>query len=201
MTASAWCGISTVPTPPWGGKRRSAGALRRRLRVGSTSAQALLRPAFDCFEAVGRDYRTDGYDRQTGDGVAPQGGILYDGAERRRLRSPAANPDSGYPVGPAGSTSKPSVGRRRSSGNAYWTSNNYWSSTENSNNSSNAWNVNFNNGNTNNNDKSNNNYVRCIRQSIQPPAPHPEPVLIIKGQNTKKVEKTKTQTNRTKTQP
>lgn len=37
------------------------------------------------------------------------------------------------------------------------------SSTENSNNKSNAWNVNLNNGNTNNNNKSNNNNVRCVR--------------------------------------
>ena len=30
-------------------------------------------------------------------------------------------------------------------------------------NTSNAWNVNFNNGNLNNNNKTNNNYVRCMR--------------------------------------
>jgi len=43
------------------------------------------------------------------------------------------------------------------------TSNNYWSSSQNVSDSSNAWNVNFNNGNTNNNNKSNKNYVRCVR--------------------------------------
>lgn len=40
-------------------------------------------------------------------------------------------------------------------------SNNYWSSTEN--NTTNAWNFNFNNGYINNNNKTNNNYVRCVR--------------------------------------
>ena len=40
----------------------------------------------------------------------------------------------------------------------------YWSATTHASNSSNAWNVNFNNGNDNNNDKSNSNYVRCVRQ-------------------------------------
>lgn len=39
--------------------------------------------------------------------------------------------------------------------------NNYWSATENS--STNAYNLNFNNGSVNNNNKSNNNYVRCVR--------------------------------------
>ena len=42
-------------------------------------------------------------------------------------------------------------------------SNNYWSATTNTNNSNNAWIVNFNNGNVNNNNKNNNNYVRCVR--------------------------------------
>jgi len=42
-------------------------------------------------------------------------------------------------------------------------SNNYWSSTTYALNSTNAWNVNFNNGNVNNNNKTNNNYVRCVR--------------------------------------
>lgn len=37
---------------------------------------------------------------------------------------------------------------------------NYWSSTENSNNSNNAWYVNFNNGNVNNNGNKNNNTYR-----------------------------------------
>ena len=39
----------------------------------------------------------------------------------------------------------------------------YWSSTTNASNSSNAWNVNFNNGGDNNNYKTNTNYVRCVR--------------------------------------
>ena len=43
------------------------------------------------------------------------------------------------------------------------TSNNYWSSTTYAGDSSNAWNVNFNNGNDNVNNKSNSNYVRCVR--------------------------------------
>lgn len=38
----------------------------------------------------------------------------------------------------------------------FFGSDNYWSSTENSNNSNNAWNVNFDNGNVNNNNKNNN---------------------------------------------
>lgn len=43
-------------------------------------------------------------------------------------------------------------------------SDNYWSSTENSDNPSNAYNVNMNNGNANNNDKTNpNNLARCTR--------------------------------------
>jgi RNA-directed DNA polymerase len=42
-------------------------------------------------------------------------------------------------------------------------SNNYWSSTTNANNTSNAWNANFNNGNVNNNDKTNTNYIRPVR--------------------------------------
>ena len=41
--------------------------------------------------------------------------------------------------------------------------NNYWSSTTNANNTSNAWNVNLNNGNVNNNNKTNNNYVWPVR--------------------------------------
>ncbi|MFN3454893.1 MAG: DUF1566 domain-containing protein [Pseudobdellovibrio sp.] len=46
-------------------------------------------------------------------------------------------------------------------------SNNYWSSTEN--NTTNAWNFNFNNGyinNNNNNNKTNAYYVRCVRSWI-----------------------------------
>jgi len=38
-------------------------------------------------------------------------------------------------------------------------SSNYWSATTNANNSTNAWNVNFNNGNVNTNNKTNNNFV------------------------------------------
>ena len=45
----------------------------------------------------------------------------------------------------------------------YFASNNYWSSTTNASNSSNAWNVNFNNGNDDWNNKTNSNYVRCVR--------------------------------------
>jgi RNA-directed DNA polymerase len=47
---------------------------------------------------------------------------------------------------------------------------NYWSATTESNNPTNAWNVNLSNGNTNNNTKSNpNNTVRCVR-ALPPPA-------------------------------
>jgi hypothetical protein len=49
------------------------------------------------------------------------------------------------------------------SGQINWASSNYWSSSTNANNTTNAWNVNFNDGNVNNNDKSNNNYVWCVR--------------------------------------
>ncbi len=42
-------------------------------------------------------------------------------------------------------------------------SSHYWSSTTNASNSSNAWNVNFNNGNDDWNNKTNSNYVRCVR--------------------------------------
>jgi hypothetical protein len=40
---------------------------------------------------------------------------------------------------------------------------NYWSSTENAGNSTNAWNVNFDNGNVNNDDKNNPLRVRAVR--------------------------------------
>lgn len=42
-------------------------------------------------------------------------------------------------------------------------SNNYWSSTTYAPNTSNAWNVNLNDGNVNANDKTNNNYVWPVR--------------------------------------
>jgi hypothetical protein len=42
-------------------------------------------------------------------------------------------------------------------------SNNYWSSTTNSNNTSNAWNVNLNDGNVNNDNQTNTNYVWPVR--------------------------------------
>ena len=42
-------------------------------------------------------------------------------------------------------------------------SSNYWSATTNATDTSNAWNVNFNNGNVNTNDKTNTNYVWCVR--------------------------------------
>ena len=42
-------------------------------------------------------------------------------------------------------------------------SSNYWSSTTYAPNTTNAWNVNFNNGNDNANNKTNTNYVRCVR--------------------------------------
>ncbi len=49
---------------------------------------------------------------------------------------------------------------------------NYWSATTESNNPTNAWNVNLSNGNTNNNLKSNPwNTVRCVR-ALPPPAPN-----------------------------
>lgn len=53
--------------------------------------------------------------------------------------------------------------RRDRSGQMSVQSSNYWSATTNANNTTNAWNVNFNNGNVNNNDKTNNNYVWCVR--------------------------------------
>ena len=46
---------------------------------------------------------------------------------------------------------------------------NYWSATTNSNNTTNAWNVDLSNGNTNNNNKTNPNNVRCVR-ALPPPA-------------------------------
>jgi hypothetical protein len=48
-------------------------------------------------------------------------------------------------------------------GSVVTASNNYWSSTTYAPDTSNAWNVNFNNGNGNANNKTNSNYVRCVR--------------------------------------
>lgn len=45
-------------------------------------------------------------------------------------------------------------------------SSNYWTSTTRASNTSNAWNVNFNNGNTNNNGKTNAYYARCVRGQL-----------------------------------
>jgi hypothetical protein len=45
--------------------------------------------------------------------------------------------------------------------------NNFWSSTEKSWDSTNAWNVNLNNGNTNNNTKVTLYYVRCVRRKLK----------------------------------
>ncbi len=42
-------------------------------------------------------------------------------------------------------------------------SSNYWSSTSNADNTSNAWNLNLNDGNVNNTDKTNSNYVWPVR--------------------------------------
>ena len=42
-------------------------------------------------------------------------------------------------------------------------SNNYWTSTTNADNTTNAWNVNLNNGNVNNDNKTNTNYVWPVR--------------------------------------
>jgi len=44
----------------------------------------------------------------------------------------------------------------------------YWSSTTNANNTTNALNVNFNNGNVDNNNKTNNNYVVAVRGGKYP---------------------------------
>ncbi|HIP12603.1 MAG TPA: DUF1566 domain-containing protein [Arcobacter sp.] len=47
--------------------------------------------------------------------------------------------------------------------NKRFNSSNYWSATTNASDTSNAWNVNFNNGNDNWNDKTNTYFVRCVR--------------------------------------
>jgi hypothetical protein len=43
---------------------------------------------------------------------------------------------------------------------------NFWSSSPNANNSSNAWQLNFNNGNDNNNNRNNSNRVRLVRFGV-----------------------------------
>lgn len=53
--------------------------------------------------------------------------------------------------------------REGRSGQTNVQSSNYWSATTNANNTSNAWDVNFNNGDVNNDDKSNSNFVWCVR--------------------------------------
>jgi len=67
------------------------------------------------------------------------------------------------PVGPFTMRGYYQPGAKGRSGQTSVQSANYWSSTTNANNTSNAWNVNFNDGNVNTNDKSNNNYVWCVR--------------------------------------
>jgi hypothetical protein len=63
-------------------------------------------------------------------------------------------------LSPQASMTREGKGR---SGQIIVQSSNYWSATTNANNTSNAWNVNFNNGNVNTNDKTNNNFVWCVR--------------------------------------
>jgi hypothetical protein len=64
----------------------------------------------------------------------------------------------------AGSVLEQSGGRAKRNLSHCVYSNNYWSSTEN--NTTNAWNFNFNNGYINNNNKTNAYYVRCVRSWI-----------------------------------
>ena len=69
------------------------------------------------------------------------------------------NPDArGYVNGASGATATNEIG----------TNGNFWSATENSSNTSNAWNLNFNSGNANvnNNTKSNGRSVRLFREGI-----------------------------------
>ena len=74
-----------------------------------------------------------------------------------------------YPV--RGSSSGGAVPWRRTSppgengrsGQINVQSSNYWSATTNANNTSNAWDVNFNNGDVDNDDKTNTNHVWCVR--------------------------------------
>ena len=53
--------------------------------------------------------------------------------------------------------------REWQSGQTIVQSSDYWSATTDATNSTNAWDVNFNNGNVDNNDKSNTNFVWCVR--------------------------------------
>ncbi len=53
--------------------------------------------------------------------------------------------------------------RESRSGQINVQSSNYWSATTNATNTSNAWDVNFNNGNVDNDDKTNTNFVWCVR--------------------------------------
>jgi hypothetical protein len=67
------------------------------------------------------------------------------------------------PVGPFVERICRSRTKKGRSGQINVQSNNYWSATTNANNTTNAWNVNFNNGNVNNNNKTNNNYAWCVQ--------------------------------------
>ena len=51
----------------------------------------------------------------------------------------------------------------RQSGQTIVQSSDYWSATTNASNTTNAWDVNFNNGNVDNDNKSNTNFVWCVR--------------------------------------
>ena len=60
----------------------------------------------------------------------------------------------------------------------------FWSASPNVGNSTNAWNVNFNNGNVNNNNRTNTNYVRLVRAgewSVAPKVGNPYPTLRLGG--------------------
>lgn len=66
----------------------------------------------------------------------------------------------GYSFKKGLSTGRPALLVKTKLITTFFGSDNYWSSTENSNNSNNAWYVNFNNGNVNNNGNKNNNAYR-----------------------------------------
>lgn len=74
-----------------------------------------------------------------------------------RLRASAAGGPGGIRVGAAGRS-----GRTCCQGFGV-VSSNYWSSTTNADNTTNAWNVNLNDGNVNNDNKGNTNYVWPVR--------------------------------------